>query len=92
MSSAPGVLEDVFRTIFIVIIGRMHRDKIMTRPQLLVITLGFDLRDTQTDQAANQAASRAADGCATQRRHDWTRRDQRSNTGNSERANSSEET
>src|SRR5947209_11738183 len=69
-------LEDLLRTILLVIVVRMHRDKVIARPKLLFVALGFKFRDPHSNESADDSARGCADSCSAECRHDWAGRDE----------------
>src|SRR4029077_18902365 len=74
--------EDVFCAARLIAALGMNRDKDATFLYFALITLGFVLRYTQSDQGSSESADPGADRSAAQRRYDRPSGDEGAKAGN----------
>src|ERR1700692_1226456 len=65
-------LEDVFCAVGLIVAFGMNGDKDAALLHFSLITLGFVLRDAQSDQGSGQATDSGTNGSASERRHNWS--------------------
>src|SRR6185436_6188882 len=86
----PGFGENVFGSLNLLGILSVDRDEDIACLDLPLVTLGFEFWNSQADQSTRDAADGCADRRTTQRRHNWSRRNERPHSGNGQGTNPSD--
>src|SRR3954462_9129228 len=85
-------LEDFLCSAGFVFVLRVHRNEDVPLLEQFLVTLGFVLGHSQTDQSARKPASGGADASSAEGCHNWTSRNKRPGARDSQRANACEPT